>query len=107
MAPTGHVHFHPECDAWSDDFSLENINLRALFVHELTHVWQTQNGLFLPLLRHPFCRYDYVLKPGKPLYRYGIEQQAKIVEHAYILREGYCPANIDYTLDDYSPLLVF
>ena len=34
---------------------------------------------YLPLMRHPFCRYDYRLAPGKPFDRYGLEQQAQIV----------------------------
>jgi hypothetical protein len=64
--------------------------MQALFVHEMTHVWQAQRGgrWYLPLMRHPFCLYDYVLKPGKPFGRYGIEQQAEIVEDAFLLRNG-------------------
>jgi hypothetical protein len=59
-------------------------------VHELTHVWQSQRHgtWWLPLRRHPFCRYDYRLKPDRPLERYGIEQQAEIVRHAYFSRIG-------------------
>ena len=47
----------------------------------MTHVWQAQTSgrFYLPLMRHPFCRYAYELKPGKPFERYGIEQQAEIV----------------------------
>jgi hypothetical protein len=48
-------------------------------------VWQWQQGVFLPLRRHPFCRYDYVLEPGKPFARYGLEQQAEIARHAFLL----------------------
>ena len=40
------------------------------------------------LHRHPWCRYDYSLRPGWPLARYGIEQQAEIVRHAFLLRRG-------------------
>jgi hypothetical protein len=56
----------------------------------MTHVWQTQRlgRWYLPLHRHPFCRYSYSLKPGWPLTRYGIEQQAEIVRHAFLLRSG-------------------
>lgn len=88
MAPTGHIHFHPE-GHWSDDFSAEGLGLRGLFVHELCHVWQWQRGVYLPLARHPFCRYAYAMKPGQRLPAYGLEQQAEIVRHAYLLREGY------------------
>jgi hypothetical protein len=56
----------------------------------MTHVWQTQckGRWYLPLMRHPLCRYDYVLRPGWTLDRYGIEQQAEIVRHVFLLREG-------------------
>lgn len=91
MAPCGHLHFHPAGTAYRDDFSQAQIGARGLFVHELCHVWQTQRrGRYvLPLMRHPFCRYGYAIEPGKPLVRYGIEQQAEIVRHGYMLREGY------------------
>lgn len=88
MAPLGHIHFHPHCDTWSEDFSQENLTLRGLFLHELCHVWQHQQGLFLPIARHPFCRYHYSFVPGWTLKRYGIEQQAEIVRHTFLLRQG-------------------
>jgi hypothetical protein len=43
---------------------------------------------YLLFARHPFCRYDYTLVPGKRLTAYGIEQQAMIVQHAFMLRRG-------------------
>jgi hypothetical protein len=43
----------------------------------------------LLLRRHPFCRYDYDYEPGKPFTRYGIEQQAEIVRHVFLLRCGH------------------
>ena len=69
---------------------MSSLDLQALFLHEMTHVWQaqTRGRLWLVLMRHPFCRYDYSLKPGWPLARYGIEQQAEIVRHAFLLRRG-------------------
>jgi hypothetical protein len=39
-------------------------------------------------LHHPFCRYRYRLVPGRPFRRYGIEQQAEIVRHVFLLRHG-------------------
>ena len=91
MAPRGHLHFHPQGDSYCDDFSQASISLKGFFIHELVHVWQSQKygSWYLPLRRHPFCRYDYSLKPGWPLERYGIEQQAEIVRHAFMLRNGY------------------
>ena len=90
MAPRGHMHFHPQSESYCDDFALADFRKRGLFIHEMTHVWQTQQkgDWYLPLHRHPFCRYDYSLKPGWELEQYGIEQQAEIVKHAYWLRNG-------------------
>ena len=83
MAPDGDIWFHPEGGLWREDFGVESAMLRALLAHELTHVWQHQRGLRLPLRRLPFARYDYALVPGRPLERYGIEQQAMIVQHGW------------------------
>lgn len=86
MAPMGNIHFHPQGTAWSEDFSAEPIRRQSFFIHEMTHVWQAQKSgrFYLPLMRHPFCRYDYVLKAGKPFNRYGIEQQAEIVADLFL-----------------------
>ena len=90
MAPTGNIHFHPDSRLWSEDFSTERLGRQGLFIHEMTHVWQAQKRgkFYLVLMRHPFSRYDYSLVPGWPLERYGIEQQAEIVRHIFLLRHG-------------------
>ena len=88
MAPDGDIWFHPDGPNWSEDFAKAPIKLQGLFIHEMTHVWQHQKGINLILKRHPFCRYDYSIKPGLPLGKYGIEQQAEIVRHAFLLNRG-------------------
>lgn len=88
LAPRGHIHFHPACPYWRDDFSAETIDYHAFLLHELCHIWQHQSGLNLAVRRHPLCRYRYRLVPGKPFLYYGIEQQAEIVRHAYLARHG-------------------
>lgn len=106
MAPRGHIHFHPRGNLFRSDFSKERLHLQGLFIHEMVHVWQHQKGICLPLKRHPFCRYDYSLKPGWKLERYGIEQQAEIVKHAFLLREGATVAGAP-SLDQYTGILPF
>ena len=90
MAPMGHLHFHPGSVSYCDDFATADLHLQGHFIHEMTHVWQvqTKGRWYLVLHRHPLCRYDYTLKPGWPLQRYGLEQQAEIVRHAFLLRHG-------------------
>jgi hypothetical protein len=90
MAPMGNIWFHPEAGGWSDDFSKEPLGRQGFFIHEMTHVWQAQKGgrFFLPLMRHPFCRYDYRIRARKAFSRYGIEQQAEIVRHRFLADRG-------------------
>lgn len=96
MAPNGHLYFHPSGHAYCDDFAAAPLSRQAFFIHELTHIWQTQKRgkWYLILRRHPFCRYSYSLKPGAPLSAYGIEQQAEIVAHAFLLRQGATMAGV-------------
>ena len=93
MAPMGSIWFHPVGGGWSDDFSAEALGRQGFFIHEMTHVWQAQakGRFYLPLMRHPFCRYDYRLDPGKPFDAYGLEQQAEIVRHAFLAMHGGNP----------------
>ncbi|MBW0006268.1 MAG: vgr related protein [Sphingomonas sp.] len=90
MAPMGNIWFHPDDGGWSEDFSRGPLSQQGFFMHELTHVWQTQKGgrFYLPLMRHPFCRYHYELKAEKPFGHYGLEQQAEIVRHRFLADRG-------------------
>ena len=108
MAPTGNIHFHPEDPSWREDFSTAEWNLQGLFIHEMTHVWQTQRSgrFYLPLMRHPFCRYAYTYRKGRPFFRYGLEQQAELVRHAFLQRRGIKPVRAA-DLQQIEPLLPF
>lgn len=90
MAPMGHLHFHPLSASYCDDFSTAPLALQGLFIHEMTHIWQVQKRgrFFLLLKRRPWARYDYSITPGWTLAQYGIEQQAEIVRHMFVLRSG-------------------
>lgn len=90
MAPMGHLHFHPAAAHYCDDFSAASVALQGHFIHEMTHVWQAQAlGKWHLVLRRPFSRrYAYTLRAGWRLEDYGIEQQAEIVRHAFLLRRG-------------------
>ena len=90
MAPDGHLWFHPEGGLFCADFCDSPLHLQGHFIHEMTHVWQAQRGgrWYLPLMRHPFCRYAYAIRPGRPFHRYGLEQQAEIVRHRFLADRG-------------------
>ena len=108
MAPRGHLHFHPAASHYCDDFTAASLSLQGHFIHEMVHVWQAQQrgDWYLVLRRHPWCRYDYALKPGWKLEQYGIEQQAEIVRHAFLLRQGATVAGVAGTAA-YDGLVAF
>lgn len=83
VSPNGHIYFHTQ--DFCADFSVQSLQIRAWLIHELTHVWQVQQGkqVFWRALFNR--RYRYRL--GKRFEQYGIEQQARMVEEYYIRRE--------------------
>lgn len=106
MAPMGHIHFHPAGGKYREDFAAAPLELQGLFIHEMVHVWQHQRGIFLPLRRTPWARYDYAFIPGRPLAKYGLEQQAEIVRHMFLLRHGAVLPEAA-ALADYEAILPF
>ncbi|MGA0605900.1 hypothetical protein ACO2Q0_07855 [Phenylobacterium sp. VNQ135] len=66
--------------------------VQAVFVHELTHVWQAQHGV--SLLRAKLkagdgaAAYAYDLSAGPAFTDLNIEQQAMVVEHAFLASRG-------------------
>jgi hypothetical protein len=76
------------------DFSAAETPLRtqAVFVHELTHVWQAQNGISLLLAKikagDSDASYAYDLSGSPEFARMNIEQQAMVVEHAFLASRG-------------------
>lgn len=78
------LHLGPEAYANSDGY-------KALLVHELTHVWQGQNGIFTSAYVANSAWHQafsgsaaYKYKPGKNWSEYNVEQQAHIVEDWYV-----------------------
>ena len=76
------------------DFSAPDTPLRtqAVFVHELTHVWQAQNGVSLLLAKlragDSAASYAYDLAVSPQFAALNIEQQAMVVEHAFLASRG-------------------
>jgi hypothetical protein len=46
-APDGNIYFKP-C-SYCDDFSIEDTGRKSFFIHEMTHVWQHQHGMNMPM----------------------------------------------------------
>jgi RHS repeat-associated protein len=91
VTPNGWIFFPPHL--YLSNFSTANLNDRMWFVHEMTHVWQHQNGvdvadsgimLSIQHAGHYHATYAYSNNDlGRPFSTFNIEQQAKIVENYY------------------------
>jgi hypothetical protein len=91
MTPRGHVYAPGKL--FQVDFSKTGVHLRAVFVHEVMHIWQHTNGMDLiqqgviELVKHGAYEkaYPYQLESGRDLVEYGMEQQASIVEDYFTI----------------------
>ena len=79
------------------DFVDAPLHLRAWLVHELTHVWQFATAPAATLRSWAGVVLSGGYGPGRPGYAYAhpiewaalnLEQQARAVEHAFLIREG-------------------
>jgi hypothetical protein len=100
------------------DFGLEDVRTQAWFIHELTHVWQFQIEpvrtyrswlwamLSLGYLTGRAYRYRLPLKDWN---RLNLEQQARVVEHGWLLKQGVRSLDMpkDATWEDYAPFPPF
>ena len=99
MAPNGDIYFRAAL--YKHDFSEESIINKHMFIHEFTHVWQHQNGMWVRTrgLFSNFVDYNYSLDRKKKLSDYGMEQQASIVADYFILKT-YGVARFIYGIQD-------
>jgi hypothetical protein len=93
----GQIYF--DNSKYVDDFSANGIliNRKALLVHEMTHVWQSQHGYDVLLNggalqaiyvnhqndSHIINPYNYVLDSNKSFKDYNMEQQAKMIQNYF------------------------
>jgi hypothetical protein len=74
------------------DFGNAPLALQAAFVHELAHVWQAQNGVTLLIAKlkagDSAAAYAYDLDLQPEFLKLNIEQQAMVVEHAFLAARG-------------------
>jgi hypothetical protein len=74
------------------DFAAASLERQAVFVHEMTHVWQAQTGvnLILGKLRagDGAQAYRYDLSDDRDFPSLNIEQQAMIIQDAFLAARG-------------------
>lgn len=105
VTPNGAIYFRAEDHR--EDFSTDWRDM-AWLMHELVHVWQHQTGVWVIPRGLWERRYDYgALDPAKPLRRYGIEQQAAIVEDWFRLTRGQRAWRGSGSAADYRAVIPF
>lgn len=93
MAPEGYIHSRNE--NYSSDYSQENRGYQAIFIHEMTHIYQHQQGINVLLkgailqIAHylSFRRYNpyhYEFDENKDFDQYNIEQQGDIAKDIFL-----------------------
>ena len=105
VTPWGAIHFRPEDHL--PDFSTSWADM-AWLIHELVHVWQHQTGQWVIPRGLWERRYPYdVLDVARPFRRYGIEQQAAIVEDWFRMTQGRTPYRGSGSAVDYRAVIPF
>ena len=101
------------------DISAASVGAQALLIHELAHVWQFQTRPLWTLASWAQTVMRGGYGPGLPGYRYtlplppfarlNLEQQASVVEHAFLAARGHRSAAMPpgARLDDLAPLTPF
>jgi hypothetical protein len=93
MSPNGEIYARGlsySCDYSSvPNGQYDLLDTQAMFVHEMTHVWQSQSGVNM-ILNGLNRRYDYnFTQLGTIAFtQYGIEQQAQLVQDYFSLLNG-------------------
>ena len=87
VAPNGSIYFRKE--TYRHDFSGSSRLDQHFFMHEMVHVWQYQDGMWVKTkgLFSWAASYKYTLDPNKELKKYRMEQQAQIIADYFILKK--------------------
>lgn len=106
ITPAGSIYFPRQ--AYRADFSAADVpmSLKALFMHESTHLYQWYGLRQWVWVRGPFDRnYSYELIPSQPFHAYGLEQMGMLVQDYWTLTHGGRVAGKAYAAADYEAIL--
>lgn len=107
MTPNGEIYFPP--GVYKPDYATE-ITDTAWLLHELTHVWQYQHGVWVRLqgiLARGKYAYGDLAGNTAPYGSFNIEQQAAIVQDYYLTTNGHGAYYGQGARADYERVLPF
>ncbi len=96
MSPNGHIYFGAS-DQYRPNFA-RDASSASLFIHEMTHVAQFQDGMNVPkqafktLLKHRFnydAAYKYEIHSPRAYGDMNLEQQAEVMQDYFIKRQTF------------------
>lgn len=101
MTPNGEMYFRKE--TYQRDFSSAFRSSQHFFIHEMTHVWQRQHGMWVRTrgLFSWSVSYRYLLNERTQLSDYPMEQQAQIIAD-YFLLKTYGPEGLRGAIGVYA-----
>lgn len=91
VTPNGEMYYPESTKLYRNDFSVTGKGRdKALFMHEMTHVWQYQLGYpikkaGLMVTSQGAKAYEYSLSEGRRLSDYNMEQQGEIISDYYMI----------------------
>ncbi|MFL6609019.1 MAG: type VI secretion system Vgr family protein [Pseudomonas sp.] len=91
VTPNGEMYYPQSTTFYRDDFSATgNGRDKALFMHEVTHVWQYQLGFpvkksGMTVTSRGAAAYEYTLYNDSTFAEYNMEQQGEIVSDYYLI----------------------
>ncbi|WP_017518336.1 type VI secretion system Vgr family protein [Pseudomonas nitroreducens] len=100
VTPNGEMYFPKSTGYYRDDFSSTGRGRdKALFIHEMTHVWQYQLGYWVKwhalwVTSRGSAAYQYELKRDGLLSNYNMEQQGEIVSDYYMICIEKTPGSV-------------
>ncbi len=108
MTPDGNMYYPTAI--YQDDYSTGF--RRSLFMHEMTHVWQKQQGrdpqleglgLGISSFGNYASTYEFKLDPKKDFKDYNLEQQGRLIEKYFEYKERQATPEV-FTPTDYAAL---
>lgn len=113
VTPNGEMYYPRSTDLYKEDFSKpDNERFKALFMHEMTHVWQYQLGYWVKwhalwVTSRGAEAYRYQLSPDGDFADYNMEQQGEIVSDYYMICIEKNPLRVwDHANSQKSPELL-
>lgn len=106
ITPDGEIYFPAE--SYKPDFS-SNLSDATWLIHELAHVWQHQQGMWVRTRGVLNRTYEYgdLGSANRTFLNYGIEQQASMVADYFRLKRGLTAQRGQGPISAYEKLIPF